>query len=83
MKPVLQPVSAAGIPIGEAHHNAKLSDREVELVRKLHEQGFGYRRLAAKFEVSRTMIKMIVTFEKRATAAAGWRLAPTLRLRRT
>jgi predicted DNA-binding protein (UPF0251 family) len=80
MKPDLQPVSANGIPIGEAHHNAKLTDREVELLRRLHEEGIGYRRLSLKFEISRSQVRRIVCFEKRATAPAGWRIAPMLRI---
>lgn len=41
----------------------KLSDHEVELIRYLHEvEGWGYRRLAKKFEVSKTHIRRICAY---------------------
>lgn len=51
---------------GQEHHNAKLTDREVELIREIHERGeMGYARLAAKFEVSKSAIQHIVTGRRR------------------
>lgn len=83
MKPEMQPVSAAGKPLGEAHGRAKITDREVELIRELHERGLGYRKLAFKFEISRSHVRRIVFFEGRATTPAGWRVAPMLKIRET
>jgi DNA invertase Pin-like site-specific DNA recombinase len=42
---------------GEQHPRAKLSDDDVRLVRELHEAGLGYRKIASKFEVSRSTIR--------------------------
>jgi len=43
--------------VGDSHHNAKLSDDEVELLLALHDEGWGYRRLAAKFEIAKTTVR--------------------------
>ena len=50
---------------GENHPNAKLTDREVESMRQLHECGFGYRRLAVIFVVSKTAVRKIVHYQMR------------------
>lgn len=40
--------------VGQLHHKAKLSDREVELLRTLREiDGWSYGRLAVTFEISK------------------------------
>ena len=50
---------------GEKHYKADLTDHEVELVRQLHDEGWGYRRLAKKFEIHRSTIQKICTFRSR------------------
>lgn len=51
---------------GETHPAAKLSDHEVELIRRLHEvDGWGYRRLVAKFEISKTQVRRICHYQQR------------------
>lgn len=51
--------------VGEGHHNARYTDREVELVRQLHEQGLGYRKLSAKMEMPIRTIRCIVQYTRR------------------
>jgi hypothetical protein len=51
--------------VGENHHNAKYTDREVELVRQLHEQGLGYRRLSDKMEMPIRTIRDILAYRRR------------------
>lgn len=52
---------------GERHPLAKLTDREVELIREEYEQGgIGYGRLAAKWDVHKMTVRDIVTFRRRA-----------------
>ncbi|MDP2826501.1 MAG: hypothetical protein Q8O52_27930 [Sulfuritalea sp.] len=63
----------AGLRIGESHQNAKLTNREVDTIRDLHESGVGYRRLAAMFEVGKTTIRLIVKCERRAQIATRFR----------
>lgn len=57
--------NADGRRVGQSHPQAKLTDHEVELMRRLHDQGMGYRRLAAIFEVPRTRVQRICTYKVR------------------
>ncbi len=54
--------------IGEDHPNARLSDEDVDEIRRLHEdEGFGYERLVKRFgnRVSLTQIRRIANYETR------------------
>lgn len=66
-------VNDAGRRIGDSHHNAKLTDHEVDLVLRMYDEGWGYKKLSAKFEVSRALIRGIVKGEKRSQTVAGWK----------
>ncbi len=57
-----------GHRIGESHPRARLSDDDVRLVRALHEEGLGYRRIAVKFEVGISTIRDICTHRTRYDA---------------
>lgn len=60
-------VNEAGRRVGEDHPAADLSDREIELMRDLHENhGIGYRRLARMFEVPRARVQRICKYRVRA-----------------
>lgn len=51
---------------GENHPKAVLTDREVELMRQLHEgEGWGYRRLAKKFDCPRNTAVDICNYRRR------------------
>lgn len=68
-------VNERGLRVGEDHHNARLTDYEVELMRIMHEQeGVGYRRLAKMFELSKRTVVRICKYEIRGQAATGFRL---------
>ena len=67
-------INEYGLRIGEDHHNAILSDREVELIRDLHyAEGATYRELEARFGVSRWAIGRICRYERRAQSPAGFK----------
>lgn len=67
-------VSRTGRKIGEAHHNAKISDRLVQKLRDLNENwGLGWRRLSAQFELSPNTVKAILNFRRRNTIFGGYR----------
>jgi hypothetical protein len=51
--------------VGENHHNAKYTDRTVEIVRRLREQGLGYRRLSAKMEMPIRTVRSILDYSRR------------------
>lgn len=51
---------------GENHPRAKICDKDVELLRVLHEQhGLGYKPLAAKFEISVRQVRDICHYRRR------------------
>lgn len=64
-------VNDRGAVVGQDHWRAKLTDHEVELMRQMHEQGWGYRRLAVKFDVSRSHVRSIVQFRCRAQTSVA------------
>jgi len=64
-------VNDSGQRVGQYNLKAVLSDHEVELIRQLHEDGIGYRRLAEKFEVHKSTIQFICTFRRRNVYATG------------
>jgi len=51
---------------GERHPRAKLTDKEVDLVRDLHDQGEPYAALAKRFGLSKSGIAGIVSCRRRA-----------------
>lgn len=59
-----------GRRIGETHHNAKLTDDDVNHIRVLNiEHGLSFRELAKKFDVSHTTIENICAYKKRCQVA--------------
>ena len=56
--------SCRGRRTGESHPAAKLTQRDVDLMRELHEAGAGYTRLAEKFAISRVQVRRIVGYQR-------------------
>lgn len=64
-------ISENGRRCGETHHNAKLTDQDVEWIRELrfdHKIPVGV--LAEKFEVSESTISDICNFRRRSSVVA-------------
>ena len=60
-------VNENGRRIGEDHPAAKLTDADVDMIRDLHEaNGMGYKKLAAKFRISKSQVRRICLYEDRA-----------------
>lgn len=52
--------------VGQDHPKAKLTDREVDRMRNMHENdGWGYRRLSVTFEVALATVKGICRYRTR------------------
>ena len=66
-------IGESGHRIGEDHPNAKLSNREVDLVLELREAGWSYRRISLKMEISKTHVRYICLGRLRAQTPAKWR----------
>jgi FixJ family two-component response regulator len=71
-------ITARGYRVGEGHHRATLTDREVELIRELAEGGMSQRVIAGKFEISRGTVADIVSFRRRASYPEASRRVPML-----
>ena len=54
-----------GWRVGESHHNAKLTDHDVELIRLLREGGMKVKEIASKFECTPENISMITNYKSR------------------
>ena len=61
--------------VGESHPQAKLTDRDAERLQELREQGMGWGKLAAMFDISKTQARRICLGQKRQVATR-WRSIP-------
>lgn len=66
-------VNERGLRIGQWHHNARLTDHEVELLLRLRDEGWSYNRLADKFEISKSSVAHICRGERRCQTPAGYK----------
>lgn len=67
-------VNDGGYPVGQDHHNAKLTNDQVDRIRDLHEDyGLTYRQLAAMYGVSKSMIAGICQYRRRAQTPFGYK----------
>ena len=64
-----------GRRIGENHHKARMTDKEVELCWQLHEEGNGTRRIAKILGHPRSTICDVLTCRTRAQIAERHRMA--------
>lgn len=69
-------VNEYGLRIGQGHHNAKLTDADVRLIRQLHEEGMTYAQIAQKFDANRFHIGRICRYERRASFAVRFKDVP-------
>lgn len=70
-------VNEKGRRIGQDHHRATLTDADVELLLLLRAEGWGYGRLAKKFDVSKRHVRDICNGRKRNQIPAAWRVVPS------
>lgn len=66
-------INELGRRIGQDHHNAVLTNHDVELLLTMHEEGAGYRRLSAKFEVSKSLVRNIIKGKCRGQYPTAWK----------
>ena len=69
-------VNDRGLRVGQDHQNAKLTDAEIELLLRFRAAGWGYRRLAAKFEVSKSHVRRICKGAARHQIPSAFRGVP-------
>ena len=68
-------VSEKGIRVGQDHQRAKLSNRDVELIRQMHGEKIKRRVIAEKFEVSESTIDKIANYRRRNVAPVRYKRA--------
>lgn len=62
-----------GRRVGESHGRAKLTDHEIDLIRKLKEEGMSAAAIAEKMEISKRYVYKVVNFERRACVVAEYK----------
>lgn len=73
-KVVIIALNEQGYRIGPTHHNARIPQEIVDQMRDLHEdECIGYRRLAKMFNLSRSVVQKICTYERRAQTPDRWK----------
>lgn len=60
-------VNEQGRLIGESHPRSKLSNKDVDLIRELADDGMSYQRIAEKFDCARSTVQAIVECRIRAS----------------
>ena len=73
-------LTEGGQRVGETHHRAKLTERDVELILQMHAWGLSYRQIADKMDdipggVSKSTVRDIVKGLRRCSAPDHWRKA--------
>jgi len=67
-------INDRGYRIGESHSNSKLSDKDVEEIRDLHEfANMGYRQIATYYGVKKSIVAEICRYEKRVQTIFDWK----------
>ena len=64
-----------GRRVGETHHRAKLTDHDIELIRRLREAKppMSIAEIAKKFDVCKGLVSRIVNYKHRAQIATRWK----------
>lgn len=79
MQPRNVGVNERGLRVGQDHQNAKLTDAEVELLLRFRAEGWGYKRLAAAFELSKSQVRRICSGLSRHQFPSAFRRVPVPR----
>lgn len=67
-------VNERGYSVGEDHHNARLTNEQVDRIRELHEDfDLTYTQLAAMYNVSKSNIRDICQYRRRAQTPFGYK----------
>lgn len=69
-------VNERGRPVGDAHHFARMTDAEVDLVHELLDAGLSYSAIAAKMDVSKSCVAHIAKGRRRCQTAVDIRVVP-------
>lgn len=70
-------LSAKGKRVGEDNPRAVLTDHDVQLLLALHQEGYGYAKLARMFEVAKSSVQSIITGRTRGKTVQRYRTVRT------
>lgn len=73
MKTRIVGVNDRGLRVGDSHHNARLTDSEVDLLLALRDEGWSYRELAEKFDISKSSAHKICQGHRRCQTPARYK----------
>jgi hypothetical protein len=74
-KKVIIPTNETGHTIGERHHRALLTNRQIDLMLMLHEDwGFSYNKLSWIFGVKKHYVRDVCTYRRRSCSVMGHRV---------
>lgn len=73
MKTHIVGVNDRGLRVGDSHHNARLTDGEVDLLLALRDEGWSYQALAEKFEISKSGVRHICRGRNRCQAPSRYK----------
>ena len=66
-------INALGRRIGEDHHNALLTNVEIELFFILRDEGWSYGKLAFKFDISKSCARHYCKGNRRSQVECRWK----------
>ena len=67
-------INDRGMRVGESHHNAHLTDKEVDQIRDLNEYAaWHYSAIARAYGVSKSCVAEICRYEKRNQTVFDWK----------
>lgn len=73
MAPRSVPVNERGLRIGEGHSNARYTDGEVEMVQRLRDEGYGYKRISRTLEMPKRTVRDICQGKRRCQTPDRWK----------
>lgn len=76
MEKLLIGVNERGLRVGDSHHNARLTNAEVDLLLTLRDEGWSYRELADKFDLSKGGARKICKGQTRCQIAVRYKSVP-------
>lgn len=74
MMTLLVKVNENGRRIGEDHQRAKLTDREVDLIREMRDEGLSYGVIARMMDIGKSTVRDICVCRRRAHICVAVRL---------
>ena len=73
MKHVFVAVNERGLRIGDSHHNARYSDREIQHILEMRDEGKSYGFISTVMDIPKSTVACICKATRRCQIAAAWK----------